>query len=249
MNKLKEKLKNNEITFGAWMQIPSPAIAEILSSAGFDWICVDLEHGSIDIETMVGIFRAIEQSDCVPVVRIPKNDYVWIHRSLDAGAKGIIIPMIKSAEEAEFAIQECKYPPFGKRSFGYSRSNKYGANFENSIHTANDEISIILQIEHYDAIKNIDKIFSVEGFDATLIGPLDLRGSLPGHVNIEGYVGILENYLRKCRQFKINAGEHIVRPNESNIKKSIMNEYKFVALGTDAVFLEERSKEVLENFI
>ena len=129
MNKLKETLKNNRLSVGTWIQIGHPACVEILAGSGFDWICVDLEHGVIDLESMSNLFRTIERFDCVSIARIPANDPVWIHRTLDAGAKGIIVPMIKNRKEARKAISESKYPPLGERGFGYSRANAYGSNF------------------------------------------------------------------------------------------------------------------------
>src|SRR4030042_5446427 len=103
-NKLRKALLNKEATLGAWLQIGHPACAEIFARAGFDWICVDLEHGAIDLETMTAIFRTLDAYDCTPVARLPINDPVWIHRSLDAGAGALIIPMVKTAQEAAAAV-------------------------------------------------------------------------------------------------------------------------------------------------
>ena len=155
-NKLKTALLERKLSLGAWMQIGHPACAEIFAEAGFDWICVDLEHGAIGIETMTNIFRTIDAFDSVPVARLPINDPVWICRTLDAGARGLIIPMVKTAEEAEFAISKAKYPPRGTRGYGYSRSNKHGMQFKESIVTANKEIPLIMQIEHREGIENLD---------------------------------------------------------------------------------------------
>ena len=142
MNKLKEALKNNKITLGTWIQIPHPSIIEIIASncnEKLDWICIDMEHGSIGIESMTNLIRTIESCDLTPVVRIPKNDSVWIHRVLDAGARGLIIPMILNESEASKAVSEALYPPMGKRSFGYSRANFYGTDIE----------SLLLLLVHY----------------------------------------------------------------------------------------------------
>ena len=160
-NKLKAALLERKLSLGAWIQIGHPACAEIFAKAGFDWICVDLEHGAIGIETMTNIFRTIDAFDCVPVARLPINDPVWICRTLDAGARGLIIPMVKTAEEAEFAISKAKYPPRGERGYGYSRANLHGIDFENYITTANEEIAIIAQIEHKDGIDNLESILQV----------------------------------------------------------------------------------------
>jgi len=164
-NTMRKALLDKKVTTGAWMQIGHPAVAEIFAEAGFDWICIDLEHGAIDLETMTNIFRTLDAFDCVPVARLPLNDPVWIHRSLDAGARGLIIPMVKTAEEAKNSIREAKYPPRGARGFGYSRANMHGMDFEEYIKSANDEIAMIMQIEHKDAIANLEDIIKVDGVD------------------------------------------------------------------------------------
>jgi len=245
MNKLKNALINNKVTFGTWMQIGHPAVAEVLASH-FDWICVDLEHGIIDIESMTNLFRAIENGGSVPIVRISSNDPIWIHRVLDAGAKGLVFPMIKTCEDALVAINESKYPPIGKRSFGYSRANLYGKNFDKYVKSINDEIVIILQVEHIDTIDNLDEILSLDSFDGTFIGPYDLSGSMgfPGKFNNIEYLNILEKYLNRSNEYKKPTGLHIVRPNKDNIKESIRKGYKMIALGIDTVFLEEYVKIV-----
>jgi 2-dehydro-3-deoxyglucarate aldolase len=247
MNKLKQALKNDKITLGTWIQIGHPACAEILANAGFDWICVDLEHGIISLESMASLFRAIERYDCVPVARVPANDPVWIHRTLDAGAGGLIIPMVNSKDEAEKAIAESKYPPLGRRGFGYSRANSYGANFDGYKKQANDDIAIILQVEHIDAVRNIDEILSLKGLDGTFIGPLDLAGSMGAIDNLEdpSFKSSLRTYLDACKKYRKPAGMHIVRPDVSNIKKAVKDGYKMIALGLDVVFLEEKSRELL----
>lgn len=249
MNKLKNALKNKEITIGTWMQIGHPASAEILANNGFDWICVDLEHGVIDLENMAGIFRAIERFDCVPVARIPANDPIWIHRTLDAGARGLIVPMIKNKQQALSAIREAKYPPIGTRGFGYSRANAYGADFQEYIKKVNDDIAVILQIEHIEAINNIDEILSLNDFDGTFIGPLDLAGSMGTVDNLDdqSFKLALKKYRDLSQKHAIPTGMHLVRPNKQNIKKAIDDGYRMIALGLDTIFLQERSSTLLSQ--
>ncbi|OQA03206.1 MAG: 4-hydroxy-2-oxo-heptane-1,7-dioate aldolase [Planctomycetes bacterium ADurb.Bin401] len=248
MNKLKKALLNNEVTFGTWIQIGHRAVAEILARQDFDWICVDLEHGVIDLETTAELFAIIESLGKVPVARIPLNDPIWIHRVLDAGAQGLIIPMIKNALQAQSAVEESKYPPFGSRGFGYSRANGYGINFHQYIKEANNEISIILQIEHIDAINELDSILKVDGFDATFIGPLDLAGSMKtvDDLNNPTFLNALEKYRSVSAKLSKTTGMHIVRPNGQNIAKTLSEGYKMIALGLDTVFIEEKAKELLK---
>lgn len=247
-NKLREALLNRQVSLGAWMQIGHCAVAEILARAGFDWVCVDLEHGAIDLETTTDIFRALDAFDCVPVARLPLNDPVWIHRTLDAGARGLIIPMVKTAAEAESAISEAKYPPRGTRGYGYSRANMHGMDFAESIATANDEIAMVMQIEHKDAIANLQAILDVPGVDGLFIGPLDLSGSMgiTGQLDHPQMIAALETYRSVCMQRKVSAGMHIVRPNPDNIRGAIEQGYTLIALGLDNVFLDDSSRACLK---
>lgn len=247
-NKLRQALLDRKLSLGAWMQIGHPACAEIFARAGFDWVCVDLEHGAIDLETMANIFRTIDGFDCVPVARLPLNDPVWIHRTLDAGARGMIIPMVKTAAEAEAAIRESKYPPRGVRGYGYSRANMHGMDFAEYIASANDEIAMIMQIEHKDAIANIDAILEVPGVDGVFIGPLDLSGSMgiTGQLDHPQMIAALDKYRAACKSHKMAAGTHIVRPNEQNIRKAIDEGYTLIALGLDNVFLDEGARAGLK---
>lgn len=226
------------------MQMAHPAAAEIHAQAGFDWVCVDLEHGVTDLESMANLFRAIDAGGATPVARLPLNDPIWIHRTLDAGARGLIIPMVKTADEARAAIREAKYPPQGARGFGYSRANAYGERFNDYIARANDEIAMVMQIEHKDAIANIDEIVKVEGVDGVFIGPLDLSGSMgiTGQLQHPDMQQALAKYLEACKSRQMAAGLHIVRPNEKNIQEAIASGYTLIALGVDVVFMAEGAK-------
>jgi 2-keto-3-deoxy-L-rhamnonate aldolase RhmA len=246
-NKLRQALLNREVTLGAWIQIGHPACGEILAHAGFDWVCVDLEHGAIDLETVTDIFRAIGSYDCVPVARVPMNDPMWIHRSLDAGARGLIIPMVKTADETESALREAKYPPRGVRGFGYSRANRHGADFEAYIRSANDDIAMIIQIEHQDAIANLEAILAVPGVDGLFIGPLDLSGSMgvTGQLDHPKMIAALERYRSACAATGKSAGLHIVRPDRDNIRRALDEGYTLIALGLDNVLLHEAARACL----
>ena len=128
---IKDKLSSKVPTIGSWLQIPSPISAQILSSsASFDWICVDLEHSSIGIESCENLFRAIEQSGCLPLVRLSSNDHVQIKRVLDSGAAGIVVPMINNLESLRFAWQAMHFPPLGKRGVGLARAQDWGKSFD-----------------------------------------------------------------------------------------------------------------------
>jgi len=240
-NKMRAALLARKPTLGGWLQIGHPACAEIHARAGFDWVCVDLEHGAIGMETMTDIFRTLDGFDCVPVARLPANDPVWIHRSLDAGARALIIPMVNTAEEAGAAVREAKYPPRGVRGFGYSRANMHGMDFEEYIADANEEIAMVMQIENIRAIENLDAILEVEGVDGLFIGPMDLSGSMGivGQFDHPDMIAALEKFKSACKKYNKAAGMHIVRPNPDNIRKALDENYSLIALGLDTVFLHE----------
>ena len=248
MNGVRTALLKREVTLGAWIQIGHPASAEVMARAGFDWVCVDLEHGIIDLESTANIFRAVGGFDCIPMARLPLNDPIWIHRTLDAGARGLIIPMVKTAAEAEAAIREAKYPPRGTRGFGFSRANRYGADFAEYIASANEDIAMIMQIEHKDAIANLDAILQVKGVDGVFIGPLDLSGSMgiTGELDHPQMVLALEKYRNACRTHQKSAGLHIIRPTDENVRRALDEGYTMLALGLDNIFMEQSARAALQ---
>lgn len=247
-NPFRIALLERRLTLGTWIQIGHPACAEVLARAGFDWVCVDFEHGIVDLETAANIFRALSAFDCVPVARLPANDPIWIHRVLDAGARGLIIPMIRTAAEAEAAVREAKYPPRGTRGFGFARANLYGADFQSSIASANEEIAMVMQIEHKDALDELDAILQVEGVDGLFIGPLDLSGSmgLTGQLEHPQMRAALERFRAACRMHRKAAGLHIIRPGEAAIRQALDEGYTLLALGLDNVFMEQAARAALK---
>lgn len=244
---LRAALKARELTFGAWAQMGHPASAEILARSGFDWVCVDLEHGVIGLETAANLFRAVSAQGAVPVARLPLNDAIWIRRTLDAGARGLIIPMVNSAEEAERALCEAKYPPRGRRGYGYARANLYGIDFEADIRSANGQIPVIMQIEHRDAIANLEAILAVPGVDAVFIGPLDLSGSFgkTGDLECPEMVAALDHYRACCARAGVCAGIHLVRPDAAKVARAVEEGYRMIALGVDTVFLAAAAGQAL----
>ena len=247
LNPLRRARLRERPALGGWLQIGHPAPAEIHARLGFDWVCADLEHGIIGIEALTGIFRALSGFDCVPVARVPANDPVWIRRSLDAGARGIIVPMINSAGEAERAVCAAKYPPRGERGFGYCRANAHGIDFAEYARTANDETAVILQVEHIQAIDNLEAIAAVEDVDALFIGPYDLSGSLgvPGELEHPKVLAALERFRATCRERGMAMGLHLVRPTAASIRRSLAEGYTFLALGLDTVLMETAARQAL----
>lgn len=173
---IKERWRNGEVTLGAWLMVPSPLSAEIISRSGFDWVLVDMQHGCMDFETAVDMIRAIDLSGAVPMVRVPWNEPGIIGRMLDAGAMAIVAPMIDSAEDARRLVQACRYPPAGRRSLGPVRVGaRDGMGY---VATANERVCVIPMIETAAALEAVEEIAAVEGVDALFVGPFDLSLAL-----------------------------------------------------------------------
>lgn len=177
-NPIKRKLKRGETSMGVWMDLDHPGVAEILADAGFDWIVFDTEHSHFTTTTLRGAMDALRRTEVSPLVRVPANDPVIIKQTLDLGPEGLVIPMVCSGEQARAAVAACKYPPAGIRGIGAGRATGYGAEFETYLAEANDNILIVIQIEHVDALETLDEIVSVSGIDCLFIGPMDLSASM-----------------------------------------------------------------------
>lgn len=173
-NLLREKLKEKKPAIGTFVALGHPDVTEMLSRLAYDWLVIDAEHSPMGFETVQRLLQGMNGSDCTPIVRPPWNDMVAIKRILDTGAHGVLIPWINTKEDAEYAVQACKYPPEGLRGFGPRRAAMIDRKYAE---TANDEILVIAQIETREAVDNLDDILSVEGIDAVYIGPMDLSRS------------------------------------------------------------------------
>lgn len=238
---LKNKLKNNQLTIGSWIMIGNAMNVEVMALAGFEWLVVDIEHTSIDLQTTENLIRTIQSKNIKALVRVSKNEEVVIKRILDMGADGIIVPMVCSKEDAIQAVNYAKYPPQGKRGVGLYRASSYGTKFEEYKKWVNEELVIIAQIEHIDAVNNIDEILQVDGIDATIIGPYDLSGSMgfPGEFEREDVKDAVQKVLYKCKEYKIPSGFHVVDTNPESIKQKIEQGCTFLAYGIDYFFLRD----------
>ena len=178
-NHVRRRLAAGEASIGTWLALPSPEAAEYVSRLGFDWLVVDSEHNAIDIRTLAQMFGAMGRTVTAPMVRIPWNDPQNFKRVLDAGAWGVVVPMVNSREEAERAVEATRYQPLGGRSVGGGRhALSFATTAAEYYAHANDEVLLVLQIEHIDGVEHADEIFSVPGVDACFIGPNDLGASM-----------------------------------------------------------------------
>jgi len=240
-NKVKATLRRGGISVGSWMSLGHESIAEIMAAAGFDWIVIDLEHSVIDIGKVHSLILAIESHGCVPLVRLTGNSPDLVKRVMDAGAYGVIVPMVNSVADAIQAVRSIKYPPSGRRGVGLARAHAYGPGFEDYVKIANDQSILIIQIEHMEGVNNIESILSVEGIDGLIIGPYDLSGSLglPGELNHSKVEEAKKRILDTARAKNIAAGIHIVYPSIDDFRRCLKEGYRFIAFGADILFLGE----------
>ncbi len=247
---IKEKFGNDEVSIGSWMSMGHVSIAEILASAGFDWIVVETEHTAIDVSEVLRLLIAIEGRGAVPLVRLAWNDPIQAKAVMDSGAAGVIVPMVNSKEEAELAVNSVKYPPLGFRGVGLARAQGYGPGFDEYMECANRDGLLLLQIEHIDAVNDIEEILSVPGIDGTFIGPYDLSCSmgLPGQLDHPDVEAAKQRVLEATQQRGLAAGIHLVHPDTARRDLQNYSEkgFRFIALGTDILFLGD-SARALQN--
>lgn len=249
MPNLKKKLEAKELTVGTWVTIPNQAIIEILSTAGFEWITLDIEHSAVSIESVQNLLGHIQGNGMQGLVRVSKNEEVVIKRVMDAGAEGVIVPMIKSKTDAEQAVSFVKYPPVGTRGVGLSRAQKYGTDFESYKKWTNSESVVIAQIEHIEAVKNLESILKVDGIDGIIVGPYDLSASMgyPGEYHREDVKKALEEVARIAKQSDKSLGFHVIDSQFNKLKEKIDIGYTFLAFSLDFFFLGDRAREEMSK--
>jgi 4-hydroxy-2-oxoheptanedioate aldolase len=210
VNPVKQAWKEGRQTIGAWLSLPNSFTAELMAHQPFDWLCIDMQHGLIDYSDVVHMLQAIAITDVTPFVRVPWNDPATIMKVLDAGAEGVVVPLVNTAEEAERAVGAVRYPPRGYRSAGPIRAALHrGGDYQTR---AAENIAVIPMIETKAGIDNLDEICSVEGVDAIYVGPSDLGYALglpprmdnPDPLHIETVHTILD----ACKRHNVAAGIH-----------------------------------------
>ncbi len=240
-NPVKTKLKKGQLTIGSWVTMAHPLIPELMAPAGFDWLCVDMEHSSIDLAQLLPMVISIEANGMVPLVRVGELNANLIKRVMDAGAYGVIVANISTALQAQQAVDAVKYPPTGKRGVGLYRAQGYGRQFEDYKKWLAAQSMVIVQIEHIDAVNNIDAILSVKGIDALMIGPYDLSGSMgkPGKFDDVKVKAAIDTVLKAAKRHAIPAGFHSVPSNPQLAKQYIKKGFKFLAFSLDGLFLSD----------
>jgi len=248
MDRFKERLRQGKPLVGTLITLGLPAIAEMISRCGFDWLWIDMEHGTLSLEQAQQLLQA-KKEHCAAFVRIPANDDVWIKRILDLGADGIIVPQVKTAEEAERAVAASKYPPSGTRSVGIARAHGFGMDFATYVQEANERIVVIVQIEHVEGVRNIEAILQTAGVDAVIIGPYDLSGSFGklGQINDSEVQEAIATVHKACKQHEMPIGIFALQPEQGG--GYLKQGYQLLALGIDAHYLWTAAKTGLESVV
>ena len=246
---LKSKLAQSEITIGSWITLGHPSIAEIMATAGFDWLVLDMEHSVLELSEIQMLIQVLDMRKCPAIVRLTSNHPDQIKRVMDAGANGIMVPMIKSAADAEAAVQSVYYPPRGKRGVGLARAQGYGAKFQQYRDWLEKNAVIVAMIEHIDAVNAIDSILSVDGIDAYIIGPYDLSGSMGhiGELNHPEVASAIEKVLEAGKRLGKPGGIHVVEPDQEQLRQRITAGFSFIGYGLDIRILDTLCRDHIQN--
>ena len=237
--KLKKAFRNREHLFAAWVSYSHPSITETFAKAGFDFIAIDMEHSTISLSEGQRIIAAC-QSEGVPCLPRPvshSNDF--IKPLLESGADGILIQMVNTADEVKNLIKNIKYPPVGIRSYGVSRAQSYGFDFNEYITKWNQTSSFIIQVESIEAVNNIEKLLAFDEIDAVMVGPYDISGSLgvPGQLDHPKVIDASKKVIKACEKYGKSCGTQLNDPNPNNIKSLFDLGYTYAILGSDLFVL------------
>lgn len=245
---LKARIRSGVPTLGSWLTLAHSSVAEILAQAGYEWVMIDTEHTAIDASEVLDLIVAVENGGAVPLVRVAGIDPVRVKHAMDSGAAGVLVPNVRTRAEAELVVSAVKYPPQGSRGVGLARAHRYGPGRDDYFRTNNDASIVILQIEHVDAIRDIDAILGVQGIDAAFIGPYDLSASM-------GLTGQLEHpemreasnrLLTACGRHGVAAGIHLIHPPRvaDELATYLGLGFRFFALGSDALLLGDAARDL-----
>ena len=241
INSFRKNLQSKKVTIGSWISFGFTQTCEIMARAGFDWLVIDMEHTTIDHSKCLNLIQIIENNGIAPLVRVGDNNPLLIKRAMDAGAHGVIVPMVNTLEDAQKAISALYYPPVGCRGVGLGRAQNYGVGFENYKNWAERETIFIPQIEHIDGVNNLENILTLDLVDGFIVGPYDLSGSLgvPGQWDHPSVIEALEKVNNILNQNEKPGGFHVVHSNQKELEQRIAQGYTFIAYGDDMVFFAE----------
>jgi 2-dehydro-3-deoxyglucarate aldolase len=239
-NSLKKRLAAGRTALGSWITLAHPGLAEIMARSGFDWLAVDMEHSVITIREAEELIRVIGLCGAAPLVRLSWNDHVQIKRVMDAGAHGVIAPMINTPAEAAALVAAVHYPPRGTRGVGLARAQGYGAGFADYKNWLAENALVIVQVEHIRAVENLAAILDTPGVDGFLVGPYDLSGSLgrPGDFEHPDFLAAMARIREAAAARGALAGIHVIEPDPAALAERLDQGYRFVAYSLDIRMLD-----------
>ena len=242
---LKSRMAAGETTIGSWLNLSSPVLTEMMAKAGFDWLVVDMEHGTSGQTELIDLIQLIDLAGLPALVRVGDNTPYLIKRAMDAGACGVIVPMVKSVADIKAARDALYYPPVGKRGVGLTRAHDFGLGFDRYNEDASRSSVLIAQIEHVEAIENLSEILDIEEVDGFIVGPYDLSGSIgkPGQFDDPEVIALLDKATEIIKQHKKPGGYHIVHSDHQLVKKRLEEGCRFLAYGTEMVFMAEKLRD------
>lgn len=232
---LKARLARHELTVGTWVTLGHPAIAEIMGRAGFDWVVLDTEHSVIDTGDIQPLLQALDAAQCPGLVRLTSNHPDQIKRAMDAGATGIVVPMVDTPELARRAVDAVYYPPRGRRGVGLARGQGYGAGFRDYVEWLEQNAVVIVMIEHIEAVARMEEILAVPGVDGFIIGPYDLSASMgkPGAFDDAEVIDAIEAIRAGGRKARKPGGLHVVEPDVALLRHHVANGFRFLGYSMD----------------
>ena len=243
-NPVRFKLHHGQPSVGTWHALCSPVACELMAAIGWDWIVVDVQHSPVGFDTMVNCFRAIQLGGSIPMARVPWNDTIWMQRTLDAGALGLVIPMVNNVADAENAVANCRYATRGIRSYTSGRTGSYVDAPGEYTDWANANVAVIPMIETVEAVKNAEAILAVEGVDGCFIGPRDLGLSMGITPREMGpgteHEAMMLSVLAAGKKVGTAVGKHCNSAQEVN--ERIAQGFQFLALASDQAFMLAEAK-------
>ena len=247
-NPIKEKLQSGQPSFGTWLSLGNLHATRVLARSGFDWLTLDIEHAAFDWSQAAMIFAAVADAGCVPLARVPEGDHYCIKRVLDAGAWGIVVPMVDTVQQAKTAIAAAKYPPVGNRSVGGGmHSLNFSATAGDYYERANDEILVVLQTESPTGVKNAAEIYSLPGCDAIFVGPNDLKFNMRtadgGKPSDEEHEALIQEVIKVGKQVGTPTGIHAMSP-ESALERARQG-MQFIAVASDLKMLNTSAQDYI----
>jgi len=246
IRKIRKNLASGNSSVGSWIQIPHPSIAEIMGDSGYDWVAVDLEHGAIAIHQLPDLFRALELGNTLPLARLAQGHPKDCKQALDAGAGGVIVPMVESADQLIAVRDSCRWPPAGLRGVAFSRANMFGKRFDGYSVEAQQPL-LVAMIEQIQAVDNLKEIVDVEGLDAILIGPYDLSASMGMTADFQDdeFLNVMANILSIAKKNGVPCGVHVVEPSVVELRERLKQGYRFLVYSIDSVLLGKNAQNPL----